>query len=69
METDLVKELRYAAIVNHAFSAGMSLGLSENEILRRLVKVLIDLNDESFQEKLDLIMQSDHPFLQQFKKK
>lgn len=60
-ERNRAKRARNNILLNTALRAGTQAGMSELEIFERLVHGLLDLHDESFQEKLDQAMNSKTP--------
>ena len=61
--TDLTNKIRRDTLCRSAYYQGEMLGLSEVDILKQLVLLLVSLKDESLQEKIDAAMRSVTPLI------
>ena len=60
---ELNKRIRDDYLVNRAFKQGRMLGLTDKEILEKLVIVLLDIKDTLYQKELDKLICSTRPLI------
>lgn len=66
-ETDLTELIKTNHIMNRAYNCAQAQDMSEVEMLRRLVKYLLELNDDVFQQRLDELRFNPQPLVTRFR--
>lgn len=63
LDERLYDKVRSNNILSHIYHAARFEGITEHEMLLRTVSVLINLQDEVFQQKVDELMNSPQPLI------